>query len=65
MQKSLGALALSIIALAGSPAYASTANGVLTVQATVLAACSVNSGTLAFGVINPATGTGTLTNTNV
>lgn len=48
------------LALAASPANASTASGVLTVQATVVSACSVASGTLAFGTIDPASGTSSL-----
>jgi spore coat protein U-like protein len=55
------------VALAGvaSSASAATANGVLTVQASVVATCAVASGTLAFGVIDPAAGTSNLVSTNL
>lgn len=65
MGKSFCALALLCAPIAMSPAAAETANGVLTVQATVVAACSVGSSTLAFGPIDPAVGTTTLPNVNV
>jgi spore coat protein U-like protein len=55
------------LCLAGfaAPASASTTSGVLTVQATVVSACSVASGTLAFGTIDPATGTAALPSVNI
>lgn len=66
MRKGLCALALTCsLAVGGSSAVAATTTGVLTVQATVVATCSVGSSTLAFGVINPATGTATLPSVNV
>jgi spore coat protein U-like protein len=52
-------------ALAASPALAATATGVLTVQATVVSACSVAGSTFAFGTINPANGTSTLPSVNL
>ena len=50
---------------ATSTASASTATGVLTVQATVISACSVSGGTLAFGTVNPANGTSSLPSVNL
>ncbi|KQM30927.1 spore coat U domain-containing protein [Sphingomonas sp. Leaf10] len=38
-------------------AFGQTASGVLTVEVTVVSTCSVGSGTLAFGTVDPATGT--------
>lgn len=54
-----------LLALGQSKAAAVTSNGVLTVQATVVASCTVASGTLAFGVIDPAVGTSTLPSVNL
>jgi len=51
------------LTLAAPSAVAATANGTLTVQATVAAQCNVNSPTLSFGTYNPANalaGTATL-----
>ncbi len=66
MKKGLCALALTCCLMAGNTsAIAATANGVLTVQATVVAACAVGSGTLVFGTIDPALGTSGPANANV
>ncbi|RYE97445.1 MAG: SCPU domain-containing protein [Oxalobacteraceae bacterium] len=65
MWRGFSALALSVALMAGSYAGAATTSGVLTVQATVVAACAVGSSTLAFGTIDPAVGTTTLPNVNV
>ena len=54
------------IVMSASPAVAiTTTSGVLTVQATVVSACSVTSGTLAFGTIDPAAGTSSLPSVNL
>ncbi|MES3097498.1 Csu type fimbrial protein [Sphingomonas aerolata] len=66
VKKGLCALALTCCLMAGNTsAIAATANGVLTVQATVVAACAVGSGTLVFGTIDPALGTSGPANANV
>lgn len=65
MRKSLCALALSCTLIIGSSAGAATTTGILTVQATVVAACAVGSSTLVFGTVDPAVGTTTLPNVNV
>ncbi|RYF49168.1 MAG: SCPU domain-containing protein, partial [Cytophagaceae bacterium] len=66
MKKGLYALALTCCLMVGNTsAIAATANGVLTIQATVVAACAVGSGTLVFGTIDPALGTSSPANANV
>lgn len=65
MRTWLSAVALSGMLINGSPASAATANGVLTVQATVVATCAVGSGNLVFGTIDPAVGTPALVNASV
>lgn len=61
------ALALAGLLASGTSCASATttASGVLTVQASVVATCTVASGTLAFGVINPAVGTTSLPSTNL
>lgn len=54
-----------VLAVGSSPLSAATTSGVLTVQATVVAACSAASGTLAFGTIDPGAGTSSLPSVNL
>jgi spore coat protein U-like protein len=56
MKKSLATLALACVVLSAQSASAATANGTLTVQATVSDACSVADAALTFGAVNPTSG---------
>jgi len=65
MRKSLAILALACGALAADTASAATANGTLTVTATVADACSVSDATVAFGAVTPSAGVTTPVSTNI